>query len=216
MRNTVIIISILIACMFTLFGCGGSPGDSAKIKEITEQMEVMRKQLDDVQAVAEIERLQTQYLDYVIYNKLDDVWTLFSEDGVLDVFQEKEPAKGAEEITAIFQERKAMVEENSKQGRHAIMFDGSPIITVDGDTAKSRFLLFNIMSMDSQGLGVQQGYYEMEFVKEKGEWKISLLKYTREFSIGAGNPSPGMGQGGAGRDGSRGPVSSAGPVEANQ
>lgn len=87
------------------------------------------------------------------------------------------------------------------------MFDGSPIITVDGDTAKSGFLLFNIMSMDDQNLGVKQGYYEMEFVKEKGEWKISILKYTREFSIGGGNVAPGMGPGGEGREGAPGPAS---------
>jgi hypothetical protein len=126
----------------------------------------------------------------VIYNELDDVWTLFSEDGVLDVFQEKEPAKGHEAITAIFQERKAMIEKNLDAGRHAVMFDSSPVITVTGDTAESDFLLFNMMEVNEQMLGVQQGVYHLEFVKESGAWKISLLKYSREFSIGA---SPAMG-----------------------
>jgi hypothetical protein len=157
---------------------------------MAERLESLEKQLNDVQAVKEIEKLQAQYLHYVIYNKLDDVWTLFSEEGVLDVFQEKSPAKGAEEITAIFQERKAMVEQNLEQGGHAVMFDSSPVITVEGNTAKSSFLLFNMMEANEQGLGVQQGAYDLEFVKEKGEWKISYLKYSREFSIGA---SPAMG-----------------------
>lgn len=207
MKNTVIIISMVAAFIFSIFGCGGSGTDNGKIGDMEKKIETMQKQIDDVQAVAEIEKLQALYLDYVIYNKLDDVCTLFSEDGILDVFQEKEPARGAEEITAIFQERKAMVEENLKQGQHAIMFDSSPIITVDGDTAKSRFLLFNMMSMGSQSLGVQQGSYDLEFVKEKGEWKISYLKYAREFSIGGGSPGPGQGPGGAGRDGAPGPAS---------
>jgi ketosteroid isomerase-like protein len=207
MKNKVLIMSLVVAFMLSIFGCGGSGNDNGKIEEMDKKMETIQKQLDHVHAVVEIEKLQTQYLDYVVYNKLDDVWMLFSEDGVLDVFQEKEPARGAEEITAIFQERKAMVEENLKQGQHAIMFDASPIITVDGDTAKSTFLLFNIMSMGSQGLGVQQGSYDLEFVKEKGEWKISYLKYTREFSIGGGSPGPGQGPGGAGRDGAPGPGS---------
>lgn len=59
-----------------------------------------------------------------------------------------------------------------------------------GDTATSDFLLFNMMEADEQMLGVQQGAYHLEFVKENGAWKISLLEYAREFSIGA---SPAMG-----------------------
>jgi hypothetical protein len=174
-----------------LWGCDGMGSeDREKIAKMTERLERLEKQLNDVQAVKEIEKLQAQYLHYVIYNKLDDVWTLFSEEGVLDVFQEKSPAKGAEEITAIFQERKTMVEKNLEQGSHAVMFDSSPVITVEGDTAKSSFLLFNMMEVNEQSLGVQQGSYNLEFVREAGKWKISYLKYTREFSIGA---SPVMG-----------------------
>ncbi len=178
----------------SFYACsGGSGEEKAKIAELTARIESMQRQIDDLQAVEEIEKLQTQYLNYVIYNKLDDVWTLFTQDGVLDVFQEKPPAKGAKEITAIFQERKAMIEENTKKGERAIIFDGSPLITVEGDKANSNFLLFNIMAMDKQSLGVQQGYYDLEFMKENGQWKISHLKYTREFSIGSGNPALGKG-----------------------
>lgn len=193
MKRSAVLI-MLVFCLMCFYACTGDSGEEkAKIAELTARVESMQRQIDDVQAVKAIEKLQTQYLNYVIYNKLDDVWTLFTEDGVLDVFQEKPPAKGAEEITAIFQERKAMVEENMKKGERAIMFDGSPLITVEGDKAKSSFLLFNIMAMDKQGLGVQQGSYDLEFMKENGQWKISSLKYTREFSIGSGNPNLGKG-----------------------
>jgi|GEM_PF-4154422 len=215
MKNSVLTIFVIV-CILSLFGCLGSESDNAKIKEIEGQMEAMQKQLDDLQAVVDIEKLQTQYLDYVIYNKLDEVCTLFSEKGVLDVFQEKEPARGAKEITATFQERKAMVDEDMKKGNRAIMFDGSPIITVEGNTAKSSFLLFNMMSMDSQSIGVQQGSYNLEFIKENGQWKISYLKYTREFSIGSGNPGLGKGPGGAGGPGAPGPASSIGIEKANE
>jgi hypothetical protein len=61
---------------------------------------------------------------------------------------------------------------------------------VEGDTARSHFLLFNMMEANEQMLGVQQGAYDLEFLEEDGQWKISFLKYTREFSIGA---SPAMG-----------------------
>lgn len=93
MKSTLITISIVIACMLFLSGCGGSASDNAKIEEMAKQMKAMQKQLNDVQAVEEIEKLQARYLDYAIYNKLDEVHTLFSENGVLDVFQEKEPAR---------------------------------------------------------------------------------------------------------------------------
>jgi hypothetical protein len=195
MNKKIILFSICFVCAAFFCGCIGSAEKDAKIISLTEALEALQVQLDEVQSVKEIEKIQALYLNYVIYNKLDDVWTLFSEEGVLDVFVEKEPAKGAKEITEIFQERKAMIEENSKDGQHAIIFDSSSIITVDGDTAKSTFLLFNIMSMDGENLGIQQGSYDIDFVKENGAWKISYLKYSREFSIGNGGMPEGAGPG---------------------
>jgi ketosteroid isomerase-like protein len=201
MKKTVIALATILFCIGVLWGCSGSPSEGdEKIAKMAAKIERLENQLSDVQAIREIERLQAQYLQYVINNELDDVWTLFSEDGVLDVFQEKEPAKGHEAITAIFQERKAMIEKNLDQGGHAVMFDSSPVITVEGDTAKSHFLLFNMMEANEQMLGVQQGIYDLEFVKEGGGWKISFLKYTREFSIGA-SPAMGGPPGGAAPDG---------------
>ena len=94
-----------------------------------------------------------------------------------------------------------MIEKNLEAGSHAVMFDSSPVITVAGETATSDFLLFNMMEAGEQMLGVQQGAYHLEFVKENGAWKISHLKYTREFSIGA---SPAMGGPPGGADPSRG------------
>jgi ketosteroid isomerase-like protein len=191
MKKSVLTLAAVLICVGVLFGCSGSSSQNdAKIADMVARVAQLQQQLGDVQAVKEIERLQARYLHLVINNELDDVWALFSEDGVLDVFQEKEPAKGHEEITAIFQERKAMIEKNLDEGGHAVMFDSSAVITVEGDTAKSHFLLFNMMEADGQMLGVQQGAYDLEFVKEGGQWKISFLKYTREFSIGA---SPAMG-----------------------
>jgi ketosteroid isomerase-like protein len=191
MKKVGITLAALFICIAVLFGCTGSSSENeAKIADMSARIDQLQQQLGDVQAVKDIEKLQAQYLHYVINNELDDVWTLFSEDGVLDVFQEKDPAKGHEAITAIFQERKAMIEKNLDEGGHAIMFDSSPVITLEGDTAKSHFLLFNMMEADGQMLGVQQGAYDLEFVKAGGQWKISFLKYTREFSIGA---SPAVG-----------------------
>lgn len=193
MKIKFLIFSAFAALAIFFFGCSGNPETDKEIEALTETLNTMQAQLDEVQSVKEIEKLQAQYLNYVIYNKLDDVCTLFSENGVLDVFQEKPPAKGAKEITEIFQERKAMIEENNRKDVHAIIFDSSSIISVDGDSAKSTFLLFNIMSMDGTNLGVQQGSYDIDFVKENGAWKISHLKYTREFSIGNGGMQPGAG-----------------------
>lgn len=204
MKKAVFTLTTISVCIGFLCGCSGSSSENdAKLAQMGSRLEQLQQQLDDVQAVKEIEKLQAQYLHYVIYNQLDDVWTLFSKDGVLDVFQEKEPAKGHEAITAIFQERKAMVEKNLEEGSHAVMFDSSPVITVAGDTATSDFLLFNMMEADEQMLGVQQGAYHLKFVKENGVWKISYLKYTREFSIGA---SPAMGGPPGGADPTRGSV----------
>jgi hypothetical protein len=43
------------------------------------------------------------------------------------------------------------------------VFDSGPVITADGDTAKSLFLLFNMMEANEQMPGVQQGVSDQGF-----------------------------------------------------
>lgn len=64
-----------------------------------------------------------------------------------------------------------------------------PIISVDGDTAKGMWLLYLQYALPRKfksrppsmttddAPDWEQGYYEMEYIRQDGKWKISFLKF---------------------------------------
>ena len=65
-----------------------------------------------------------------------------------------------------------------------------PIVTVDGDTAKSNWVIYFVTQPDQkkENLSVVQGIYDSEYKRVNGEWKISYIKWTPRFALG---PNPG-------------------------
>ena len=67
------------------------------------------------------------------------------------------------------------------------------IISVDGNKAKGNWLLYTMFSQphkiqirpattaDEDAPDWMQGYNEMEYVRENGKWKISLLRWRRRL-----------------------------------
>jgi hypothetical protein len=60
------------------------------------------------------------------------------------------------------------------------LFVVHPVIAVDGDEATGSWVSY-FMHVRSRGedpvLHWMQGFYDCKYVREKGEWKISLLKW---------------------------------------
>jgi hypothetical protein len=150
----------------------------------------LESRIQNLEDIEEIKQIQYQYVNSLILNKWDELVECFSENGVFNVHAGS--ATGKEAIKKIFVEKLA-VNHIGKEGLYIV----HPIIKVDGDKAKGSWLLYTQFALPRK-LKIKlpelptddapdwfQGYYENEYVRENGKWKISNLKYrTRLMSPG--------------------------------
>jgi hypothetical protein len=140
--------------------------------------------LEDIE---EIKKLQVQYLNCLITTKWDDLIECFAENAVLNL--ESGSATGREIITKHFKE-KVSLNNIGQEGSFVV----HPIITIEGNKAKGSWLLYTrfaqpriLKSKPDKRISYEapdwiQGYYEMEYVRQNGKWKISYLKFDSRLT----------------------------------
>ncbi len=140
------------------------------------------KRLARLEAIEQIKQLQVRYVNALVYPNWDDLIDCFADDAIVDM--NAGWGQGKEEITRIF---KVVAAPNhiGQEGPFAV----HPIISVDGDTAKGSWLMYlqfaqprKLVPRPNIGQGEdapdwRQGFYETEYKKMNGQWKISFLKY---------------------------------------
>ena len=144
-------------------------------------LEEMEKRLRTLEDIEEIKNIQVRYVNYLTTADWDKLVECFTKDAFVDLTNGS--ARGTAEIEKFFK-GKISVTHIGKEGNFVL----HPLVTVDGDTARGNWLLYTFFSMPHKiqvGDGEEdapdwmQGYYDMEYVKEDGVWKISLLKWRR-------------------------------------
>ena len=148
-------------------------------------LEELEKRLRTLEDIEEIKQLQARYVDCLTKIDWDGLVDCFAENGVVDL---SEGAKGKEEIAKFFKEEIALTH-IGMEGVYVL----HPIISVDGNKAKGSWILHTMFSQphkiqirpattaDEDAPDWMQGYYEMEYVRENGKWKISLLRWRRRL-----------------------------------
>jgi hypothetical protein len=65
-----------------------------------------------------------------------------------------------------------------------------PEITPDGDKAKGKWLFYMMYAYPrtAQALFWVQGFYENEYVRENGRWKVSLMTWNERMGLAGGGP----------------------------
>lgn len=142
----------------------------------------LEKRIRIIEDTEEIRNLQIHYCNSLIKTNWDDVIDCFSDDAVVDLHAGF--CRGKEEFTKLFKETICLTH-IGQEGNFAV----HPIISVEGDTAKGSWLQYiqfaqprklkprpTILSSD-QAPNWMQGYYEMEYKKVDGKWKISSLRW---------------------------------------
>ena len=142
----------------------------------------LEKRLGTLEDIEEIKQLQVRYVDCLTTIDWDKLVDCFAEKGVVDLTVGM--ARGKGEIAKFFKEKIA-VTHIGKEGNFVV----HPVISVDGDRAKGSWLLYTHFSLphkiqippaataEVDAPDWMQGYYEMEYIKERGKWKISLLRW---------------------------------------
>jgi len=145
-------------------------------------LEEIEKRLTILEDTEAIKKLHAHYVNCLNLADYDALLDCFWEDAAVDLHAGQ--AKGKKQLIPFF---KGGMSKNhiGKEGPFSV----HPIITVDGDKAKGSWLMYiqyvrprkldpkpTIFLTDDAPDWVQ-GYYEMEYQKKNGEWRISFLKW---------------------------------------
>lgn len=149
-------------------------------------LEEMEKRLRTLEDIEEIRKLQARYVNSLINLQWGELADCFAEDGAVDLHSGT--ARGKKEIEKFFREKISLTH---------IGMEGSfvvhPVISVEGDRAGASWLLYTFFSMPHKiyrppALAAEEdapdwisGYYDMQYMRENGVWKISLLKWRNRL-----------------------------------
>ena len=170
MKRVVVLLSVTVLALAVVLGVGASSRGQPHLD-----------QLWDIEA---IKQAQYTYAYNVDHGNLDGVMAVFSEDAIAEYALPGYPPLqfvGKEAIEVFL---------------GAFVFPGNPIthvmvmpyIVVDGKKASGVFYLWNISNPgvnceDSEGdVGFIRGWYNNEYEKVKGEWKITHLRFSAEVT----------------------------------
>ena len=153
----------------------------ATVKELTQRVRVVE---DD----KEIQELQYRYLDALMATEWDVCTECFAEDALIDVYLH-DPVRGKENIREWFK-GELSVTHAGKEGDVCV----HPIITIDGDTAKGDWILYMMYfyARTGQSMFWVQGQYDMDYVREKGRWKIAVMRWKELIGLPGGGPPTGL------------------------
>ena len=142
-------------------------------------LEELEKRIRKLEDIEEIKMLHRQYVFWLANRQFKEMLDLFTEDAIVNVGQHG-LRKGKKEIEELFSDVLSKVV-NKKDG-HLV---AQPIISVDGDRAKSQWIMYLFFPEPSASWA--QGKHDCEYVKENGKWKFSSVKFTRPWPEQAEN-----------------------------
>jgi ketosteroid isomerase-like protein len=149
-------------------------------------LEALEKRLRTLEDIEAIKQLHLRYVNDLTTTDWDDLLDCFTEDARVDLTNGS--PRGRAEMEKFFK-NKISVTHIGQEGNFCV----HPIITVDGDRATGSWLLYTHFSKphkiqidpsptaDVDAPDWMGGYYEMEYARVNGAWKISRLKWTNRL-----------------------------------
>jgi hypothetical protein len=166
----------------------------AEVKALKRQVKARDKQIQHLQDIEDIKRLQCAYGYYLEHWMSDEIIDCFSRSPEVSGTFVEGTYKGPEGIRRYFGQGRVMPPEFL----HLVM-QVSPVITVnkDGKTAHGRWYGYGtILSRPTTPLdpAYMMVIYEMDYIKEGGVWKILHLRLNMHYTYTSGrNPTPASG-----------------------
>jgi hypothetical protein len=159
-----------------------------QLKATQDALKLLEKRVRVTEDIQEIHQLQRCYVNALICMEWDHAVDCFADNARVDVYLHQ-PVTGKPAIEKWFKEELSKTHAG-KEGDVCI----HPIVSVDGDRAKGKWLLYLMYfyPRTGQSLFWVQGFYNMEYVRERGKWKISLMNWTERLGLPGGGPPAGL------------------------
>jgi hypothetical protein len=155
------------------------------VKELEARIKELEKEVTSLKDIEAIKNLQAAYGYYLEHWMGEEIIDCFSTSPEVSATFVEGTYTGPEGIRRYF----GRMQQVSPEFLHQVM-QVSPIITVDidGKNAKGRWYGYGAVSMPA-GKGARQMHmsviYEMDYIKEKGVWKIFTLRLMMHYSCPA-------------------------------
>lgn len=160
----------------------------ARIKALEQTVQDLSGRVQVAEDESEIRELQWTYVNALMATDWEACTDCFAEDARVDVYLH-EPVEGKAAIGQWFSEELVKTHAG-REGDVCI----HPIIEVDGDRAKGSWLLYIMYfyPRTGQSLFWVQGYYDMDYVRENGRWKIAVMRWSETLGLPGGGPPTGL------------------------
>jgi len=146
------------------------------------KLEELEKRVQVLEDTEEIRQLQIHYCNCLIQTRWDEILDCFADDAIIDLHAGY--CQGKKAFTKLIKDKISLAH-IGEEGNFVV----HPIINVNGDTARGSWLFYIQYAQPRQLNPVpdifktgeapkwMQGYYEMEYKRVNGRWKISILKW---------------------------------------
>jgi hypothetical protein len=163
----------------------------AEVKEIKKQVRERDIQIQNLQDIEDIKRLQCAYGYYLEHWMADEIVDCFSTSPEVSATFVEGTYKGQEGIRRYFKPGRVVPPEFL----HMVM-QVSPVITLakDGKRAKGRWYGYGTI-LSRHTVPIDPAYmaviYEMDYIKEDGVWKILTLRLNMHYAYTSGRTPQG-------------------------
>ena len=153
-----------------------------KSEELEARLQVLEKQVGNLQDIEDIKTLQKAYGYYIEHWMSQELVDLFSDSPDASLTLAAGTYLGKKSITNYFERLK---DPNPEFLHQVMQLSGIVNVDLDGNTAKGRWYGFGAVAMPSSK-GVSQlfmgGIYGGDYVKEDGKWKILKLRFDQIYT----------------------------------
>ena len=149
---------------------------SSACSEPTPSIKDLGRRVQVLEDLEEIKKLHQKYINLMDNLRYEQVLELFTEDAIVEI-RNYGIRRGRKEISEVYI---GILAKNRGDKRYDGHMAVEPDIRIKGNTARGSWLIYMLFSKPS--IQWVQGMNECEYRKERGEWRISRLKFTRTLA----------------------------------
>jgi len=157
-------------------------GDSSQGMSAAARVHRLAQNVERAESVRAVKRVQETYAQYSQFGLWADMAALFSDNAQLSYGKDNE--QGRQAIQKYFLTRFGEGTDGLKPGGLHTQMVLRPLINVsaDGQSAKGRWWEFSMAGQHGVKAEWAAGIFENEYVRERGVWKISRMRYNPMFA----------------------------------
>ena len=157
-------------------------GDESPTLSAAARVQRLAQNLERAESVRAVKRIQETYAQYSQFGLWTEMAALFADEAQLSYGNDN--ARGRQAIQNYFLAKFGEGTHGLKPGGLHTQMVLRPLINVsaDGQTAKGRWWEFSMTGQYGVKAEWAAGIFENEYVRERGVWKISRLRYNPMFA----------------------------------